>query len=227
MKKTTIIFLTLFVVGAGSSLLFMNCEKKEPDQISVRLKWKHQTQFAGIYIAAKEGFYKDENLSVKIDPIDLNKQVTFEYVLEGINDFAIGAADEIIKARSEGKLVKALAVIYKLNPMCYMSKAELGIKSPNDLIGKTVALSPGQGILLYETMMARMGIDRTKIKEVKQTAWDTFELLESGADVTSVYVINNCAEARLAGIEVNTILPFEYGVAFYADVLLTTDTLIT
>jgi len=61
----------------------------EPAHVSVRLKWMHQTQFAGIYVADQEGYYAEEGLIVEIEPIDLERQVTTEYVLSGENDFAM------------------------------------------------------------------------------------------------------------------------------------------
>lgn len=103
------------------SALFTACKSSkptpEPDQVSVRLKWLHQTQFAGIYVADQEGYYAQEGLVVKIDPIDLEQQITLEYVLSGENDFAIAAADELIIARNEGQpSVRAIAVIFKITP---------------------------------------------------------------------------------------------------------------
>jgi NitT/TauT family transport system substrate-binding protein len=38
------------------------------EKVSVRLKWLHQAQFAGYYVAKEKGFYKEEGLDVTINP---------------------------------------------------------------------------------------------------------------------------------------------------------------
>ena len=221
-QKISPIIIVLLVLTGG---LLVSCNQPAtppPDEVSVRLKWLHQTQFAGIYVAEQEGYYADENLKVRIDPVDLDNQVTLNYILNGENDIGIGAAEEMIIARSQGKPVKAVAVIFKLNPLTYISLKKTGIKSPNDFIGKTVALSPGQGTYLYEAMMGQLGIDRSQINEVEMTTFDIFECLNT-ADVCSHYATNGLARANYEGTDAAAIWPSDYGVPFYADVIFTTD----
>ncbi len=194
----------------------------EPAHVSVRLKWLHQTQFAGIYVADQEGYYAEEGMVVEIEPIDLERQVTTEYVLNGENDFAIGAADEMIIARDEGQPVRALAVIFRIAPLVYVAPAKAGINTPFDLVGKTVALSPGQGTYLYEAMMGQLDIDRSQINEIDMTVWDVYECWET-ADICAHYATNGLARAKYDGVEATAIWPSDYGVPFYADVIFTTD----
>ena len=194
----------------------------EPAHVSVRLKWMHQTQFAGIYVADQEGYYAEEGLSVEIEPIDLERQVTTEYVLSGENDFAIGAAEEMIIARAEQEPVCALAVIFRIAPLVYLAPAKAGINTPFDLVGKTVALSPGQGTYLYEAMMGQLDIDRSQINEIDMTVWDIYECWET-ADICAHYATNGLARAKYDGVETTAIWPSDYGVPFYADVIFTTD----
>lgn len=35
-----------------------------PDQVNLQLKWVHQAQFAGFYVAETQGFFKEENIEV-------------------------------------------------------------------------------------------------------------------------------------------------------------------
>jgi len=198
---------------------------EEPDQVSIRLKWEHQGQFAGVYVADQEGYYAEENLDVTIEPLDMDRQVTTEYVMNGENDFALGAPEEMIIAHDEGKPVQAVAVIYKIVPLVYMTPAETGIKSPHDFPGSTVALSPGQGTYLYEAIMGALSIDRSQIDEIDMPSWNIVECWE-GADVCPGYAISDIPYAEHEGISVQAIWPGEYGVPFYGDVLFTTDTFI-
>ena len=36
------------------------------DTVTLQLKWHHQFQFAGYYVALEKGYYRDEGLDVKI-----------------------------------------------------------------------------------------------------------------------------------------------------------------
>lgn len=217
---------SLFVALLLTSWLLTACNPSmptpEPATVSVRLKWMHQTQFAGIYVAEQEGYYAEEGLTVEIDPIDLDRQITTEYVLSGENDIAIGAADEMIIARSEEQPVRAIAVIFRIAPLVYIAPTEAGINSPADLVGKTVALSPGQGTYLYEAMMRQQNIDRSQINEIEMTAWDIYECWET-ADACAHYATNGLARANHDGVGATAIWPNDYGVPFYADVLFATD----
>ena len=194
----------------------------KPGQVSVRLKWVHQTQFAGIYVAEQEGYYAEEGLAVELEPIDLDRQITLQYVLAGENDIAIAAAEELIIARSEGRPVRAIAVIFRLTPLVYAAPKEAGINKPADLAGKTVGLSPGQGTYLYEAMMGQLDIDRSQINEVEVTTWDLYECWQT-ADICAVYATSGLARANYDGVEATALWPSDYGVPFYADVIFTTD----
>lgn len=46
-------------------LLQASCQQAEPlDQVTLQLKWIHQAQFAGYYLAQENGYYAAENLQV-------------------------------------------------------------------------------------------------------------------------------------------------------------------
>jgi len=176
-------------------------------------------------VADQEGYYAEENLDVTIEPLDMDRQVTTEYVLNGENDFALGAPEELIIHRGEGEPVKAVAVIYKIVPLVYITPQETGIQSPHDFPGHTVALSPGQGTYLYEAIVGALDIDREQINEIDMPSWDVLECWEA-AEVCPGYAINDIPYAERNGISVQAIWPGEYGVPFYGDVLFTTDTFI-
>jgi NitT/TauT family transport system substrate-binding protein len=213
----------MIVLLAGALLVACGSQPTpEPDQVSVQLKWLHQTQFAGFYLAEQEGYYATENLAVTLLPLDLNRQITYEYVLAGEADFGVGAAEEMIVARSEGHPVRAVAVIFRIAPLVYIAPEEAGIRTPNDLIGKTVALSPGQGTYLYEAMMGRLGIDRSQINEIQATTFDIYECWKT-ADACAHYATNGLAQTNYDGVGATAIWPGDYGVPFYADVIFTTD----
>jgi NitT/TauT family transport system substrate-binding protein len=216
----------LLVLLLTSGLLTAcSSSKSEPDQVSVRLKWLHQAQFAGLYVAQQEGYYDDENLAVTFDTVDFGQQISTDKVLAGENDFGIAAAEEIVIARSEGKPVRALAVIFRISADVLLVTPELGIQSPYDFVGQKVALSPGGPTIIYTAMMEQLGIDRSQIEEIAVTTWDLWECWEV-APVCPNYATNGPVILDLSGEDYTLIWPSDYGISWYGDVLFTTDQMI-
>jgi len=200
-------------------------KKTELIPVSIELKWLHQAQFAGNYVAKERDLYQKEGLDVTLVPFSFEnpviKAVTDKKVM-----FGITGADELLLARASGAPLKAIAVIYKINPVCAYTLKTSGIIKPQDFIGKTVGIeraSDGTDVnigILYSAMISKLGIDRSKIKEVT-IGYDPTELLNGETDVSTGYIINEPNQAIMKGYEVNTILMADYGVNMYADVIFT------
>ena len=192
-------------------------------EITVELKWLHQAQFAGNYVAVKKGYYAAQGLNVTLVPFSYETP-TIDAVVHGNATFGITGADELVIARSKGLPLKA--VIYKINPVCAYSLQKSGITTPQDFIGKMVGLEGGLTTtnvnILYFAMMSKLGINRSQIHEVS-IGYDATELLNGTTNVSTGYIINEPYQVMLAGYEVNTILMADYGVNMYADVLFTTE----
>jgi len=213
--------LLVAVLAAGIVLLpgYLQKEKpKESQEIKIKLAWLHQAQFAGLYVAKEKGYYAKEGLDATILPFSF-EDPTIDAVAKGNAVFGIVGADELVLARAKGLPIKAFAVIYKTNPVCAYSLKTSGITKPQDFIGKTVGLQRETNVeYLYYAMMAKLGINRSQIKEVT-IGYDATELLNGTTDVSTGYIINEPHQAIEAGNEVNTILMADYGVNMYADVL--------
>jgi ABC-type nitrate/sulfonate/bicarbonate transport system substrate-binding protein len=203
-------------------LFSAGCTKKDPEKITVKLKWLHQAQFAGNYVAKEKGFYEEEGLDVTLLPFSFDDP-TIDAVANGEATFGITGADELIFARSKGIPIKAFAVIYQVNPVCAYSIKESGILKPQDFIGRTVGLEQGTNVdTLYYVMMSRLGIDRSNINEIP-IGYDATELLAGETDISTGYIINEPHQVIESGKEVNTILMADYGANMYADVLFATE----
>ncbi|MEA3458261.1 MAG: ABC transporter substrate-binding protein, partial [Candidatus Thermoplasmatota archaeon] len=64
-KSYLFIFFVLVLLISGC---IQNIEENELQEITVKLKWLHQAQFAGNYVANEKGFYADEGLKVNLVP---------------------------------------------------------------------------------------------------------------------------------------------------------------
>jgi ABC-type nitrate/sulfonate/bicarbonate transport system substrate-binding protein len=221
--KNKILF-CLISMGLMIVLFFSGCVETsdELQEITVKLKWLHQAQFAGNYVAVEKGYYADEGLKVSLISFSF-EDPTIDSVANGQAVFGITGADELVLARSRGLPLKAFAVIYQINPVCAYSLKESNITKPQNFIGKTVGLERGTNVdLLYFAMMSKLGINRSQINEIS-IGYDATELLNGTTDVSTGYIINEPHQAIESGYEVNTILMADYGVNMYADVLFATE----
>ena len=206
MKKKLI---GLISIGLMLALLISGCveeESEELQKITVRLKWLHQAQFAGNYVANEKGFYEKHG-------IEITELLPFDFVNWPIDkvenkevDFGITGGDELVLAKILGKAdhTKAIAVIFKTNPVCLYSLKESDITKPQDFVGKTVGIeraADGKDInvgILYKAMMAKLGINISDVNEIT-IGYDATELLAGTTDVSSGYVINEPHQAIEAG----------------------------
>jgi NitT/TauT family transport system substrate-binding protein len=211
-------------------ILVVSCtvEESKPKNlqpVSVRLKWLHQAQFAGMYVAKEKKIYQEEGLNVTLNSYDYVHR-PIEYLAEGKNVFGVIGADELLIEREKGIPVKAVAVIYKKNPVVLYSLKSSGINMPEQLIGKRIGIEKSGNVeYMYRAMLFNTGINSSRVKEIP-IGYDDTELINNITDVSTGYLINEPQLAIEKGYEVNMMLPEEYGVHMYADVIVTTEDMI-
>ncbi len=237
-KMKTIVRITAMMLLAIP--LLAACEPQEvkppPDKVTVQLKWVHQAQSAGFYLAQEKGYYAAENIAATFleggPGID-----NIEKVVTGQADFGMVSPIGIILGRSQGKPVVAIAAIYRRNPTVFVSLADSGIERPADFLGRTVALSDHESMIMlksimkrygkihFESMMKKLNLDIWKITIVPfQYDFSTFYSRE--ADITEAYITGGLIRMRQKGYKVNLIWPGDYGVHVYGDTLITSDKMI-
>ena len=228
MKKTisvavvvAIILMTGMVTGCGSAEV-----KKLPDEVTVQLKWIHQAQFAGLYVAEKKGFYAEENIDVILIPggPEITDGIIPDLV-KGNSEFAITSGDRLLKARSEGKPVIAIAAIFQRNPYVYLSLKESGIERPRALEGKKLMVAP-DGEILHAAMLQRLAIDPNTIEVIIPYERDVTPLITGQIDAHMVYRTGTGLAFDERGYELNVIWVEDYGIRGYGDTIVATEQLI-
>jgi NitT/TauT family transport system substrate-binding protein len=198
--------------------------EKPPDEVSVQLKFVHQAQFAGFYVAQERGYYADENIEVTFIEGGPGIEAA-EQVITGQADFGVDAPEDVLMQRSQGKPVVAIAVIYRRNPLVFVALADSGIERPSDFLGRTVAIAACDGELQLEAMLKRLGLDINQV-EIIPFSYDYDSFYNGEVDVTIGYATGGLIRIRQQGYQVNVIWPSDYVVHLYADTLITTDEMI-
>lgn len=225
----------LTIALGGSAILvfiFFNLERQgvkntsELRKVTVQLKWKHQAQFAGIYVAKEKGFYESAGLDVNIQRGGPDRP-PIARVLSGEAEFGVAGADDVLVAISEEKPIKAIAAIYQESPVVYFALKESGIKTPQDFIGKRVGVRKGTGTYYtYVAMLSNLGIDQNTVTEVPADTSEITLLLDKKVDVLPGFRTNEPKVVERMGYEINLIKPEEFGIDIYADMLVTTQGII-
>jgi NitT/TauT family transport system substrate-binding protein len=206
-------------------IVLASCRQERPPlrDVTLGLSWVHQAQFCGPYHADQHGLYAAEGLRVAFLPADTNHDPMDEF-LAGKYDVVIAQPEALIIARQKGHRVKAVAATYRIHPLIYMALASSGIQRPHDFRGKTVGVAYSEKLLLL-AMLRKLGIDPGELRIVQRA--HGIEGLQRGEyDVEAGWVTGELIEARNAGLAVNVIAPYDYGITFYADVLVVRESLI-
>jgi len=229
-QKIAIIIIFLEIFGGGYYVWTKkyNQQRTTPatlEQITVQLKFFHQAQFAGIYTADQEGFYKEQGIQATIMPFSGSIE-PIEALKNGQAQFAVLGASEVIKARSQNIPIKAIAVIYKINPVVAYTFKSSGITKPQQFIGKKIGIENTEDIqMIYGIAMDKINMNRNNIKEIS-IGFEGKELIDGTVDVATGYSMNEPYQAMKTGKDVQIFLMADYGAKLYADVIVTTDTLI-
>lgn len=198
------------------------------ESVTVQLKWTHQAQFAGFYVALDKGYYGEENLDVRLLPGGKDINIA-QAIAGGQADFGVLAAEDILINRSKGLPLKAIATIYRHNAVVFLSKADSGITRPQHFLGKTIAVASQGGATEFQiqlvAMMKNLELD---ISQMHLVPYDPeYEGFYNGSvDITAAYLTGGLITIRKKGISPNLIWPGDYRVQFYSDTIATTDRMI-
>jgi ABC-type nitrate/sulfonate/bicarbonate transport system substrate-binding protein len=207
-------------VVAILALLLGACQPStpEPDQVTLQLNWTHEAVFAGYYVAQAQGFYEGENLAVTIREGGMGIDAT-QLLVSGEADFAVFAFDEYKQTMEAENRPIAVMAVQQLPPNVLLALSDSGIRSPQDLVGRRVAVKNEVWRQIIHDLLDAVGVDAADIVEV-DVEWDAIEKLYDGkVDVWTGYVHDEPTEARMAGYDVNLIFTADYGVGVYGDLL--------
>ena len=203
---------------------------KSPEEVKLQLKWVHQAQFAGFYMAQEKGHYAKEN--IKVTFLEGGQGIdSSESVISGKAYFGVVAPEDVLIKRSQGAPLTAIAAIYRRSAVVYLSMADSGIIRPADLLGKKVAAAGTAGAIRdfefqFYALMKKLGLDSKKLKIVTYDP-DYVTFYKGEVDVTAAFATGGLIKMRQKGLKLNLIWPSDYGIHFYSDSLATTDRLIS
>jgi len=183
-------------------------------RITFQLDWVAETTFVGVY-RAKERLVKEgiDLVIVEGKGADLSAQT----VGAGASGWiGISSAPATAINRSNGVPVKTVAVLYQYSNSVIYSLERKPIRTPRDLVGKTIGLVPGSvTVAEYEALLKVNNIDRSTITEVT-AGFDPSPLLSGKIDALMTYGESTPVELRAQGLPIVTMAVKDFGVKMYA-----------
>jgi NitT/TauT family transport system substrate-binding protein len=193
-----------------------------PTKVTLAMGYIPSVQFAPFYVAQARGYFRDAGLDV-----------TFRYGFEsdllklvGTNElqFMIGSGEEVILGRSQGLPVRYVMRWYRRFPVVLLAKTDKGIKTPADLVGKTVGISmlSGASYVAWEALVYASGLDASKVNLQVIGFTQAATISQGRVDAALDYVVNGPVQLRLAGQDV-TVIPVSDFVDLPSNGIITND----
>ena len=192
--------------------------------LAMQAAWINDAEFAGYFVALDNGYYAAEGLDLTYlsGGPDVIPEST---IIAGKADLALTTPDTTVKAIAEqGAKFKIIGAQYQKNPIGIVSLAAKPIKSPQDLIGKTLAVPP-VNVISVEAMLKLNNIDKAQLNIVPY-AYDPTPLIKGEIDASLDFTTNVPYTIKQAGPEAVSFLLYDFGFTIFNDtVVVTEDTL--
>ena len=205
-----------FGAAAGAALAGSRSALAE-SPLSMQAAWINDAEFTGYFVAIDNGYYKAEGLELTYLPGGPDV-IPEGSIIAGKADLALTTPDTTMQAIvNQGAKFKIIGAQYQKNPIGIVSLASKPIKTPQDLIGKTLAVPP-VNVISVDAML--------KLNNIVPYAYDPTPLIKGEIDASLDFTTNVPYTIKQAGPEVISFLLYDFGFTIFNDtVVVTEDTL--
>lgn len=153
-----VVALIVFVAGVSAHA---------QDAVSLRLNWYLGGLHVPFYYGKDKGFYKEEGIDLTINE-GRGSGNTAQVVAAGSDTFGLADSSSLITTAAKGADIKSVMSLLNSTGFSVVSLASAGIKTPKDLEGKSLAVSPGDPLgQLFRALAAHNKLDMNTIKFVQ------------------------------------------------------------
>jgi NitT/TauT family transport system substrate-binding protein len=180
--------------------------------VSLRLSWIKNTEFAGVFAAMEKGYYKDEGINLSVNPSAQNLPEV-QAVAGKTDTIGLSGGASLFLARAQGVPVKAFGATFQKGPGCFLWKEGSGIKGIADFKGKKI----GHQQTARASTEAMLTINNLKVDDVTlvPVGFDVQPLLTGQVDVLTGLVTNQVLALEGAGEKIGYAPYADLGFAFY------------
>src|SRR2546421_12952621 len=161
------------------------------DKVVLLLNWYTYSEHAPFYLGKERGYFEQEGIDLDIQE-GRGSGVTVQAVAAGTATFGYADVPTMIKAAAKGAPVTAVGVALQTSPMSVMGFAEKNIRKPEDIKGKTVAITPADSMTqIWPLFLKKTGLKETDFTTVAGDAQTKLNAVINGqADLLLGYVMD-------------------------------------
>jgi len=182
-----------------------------PTPIRLPMGYIANVQFAPFYVAVEKGYFAQEGIQLSFDYSFETNGV--QLVGAGQLPFALVSGEQVPLARAQGLPVVMIAQWYQRYPIAIFARTEKGIRSPQDLRGKTVGLPGffGASYVGFKALLYATGIPEEEVRAVDLGGFTQVAAVKEGkVDAAVGYINNEPLVLRRAGLDVTVIDVADY-----------------
>jgi len=206
--------IVLALAAAASLALPGAVGAQAKDKVVLLLNWYTYSEHAPFYLGKERGYYDQEGIDLDIQE-GRGSGVTVQAVAAGTATFGYADVPTMMKAASKGAPVVAVGVALQTSPMSVMGFSEKNIRKPEDIKGKTVAVTPGDSMSqIWPLFMKKTGLKEGDFKQVAGDAQTKLNaVMNNQADLLLGYVMDQAIKLTDATKKPVTPIRFaDYGV---------------
>lgn len=213
-------FISLAAAGAALPLSSRLAGAQGLTPLTLQAAWINDAEFAGYFLAIDKGYYAAEGLDLTY--LSGGPDVIPESSLIASKaDVALTTPDTTVLAiATQGAPFKIIGAQYQKNPIGIVSLASNPIRTPQDLVGKTLAVPP-VNVVSVEAMLKISGVDRAAVNIVPY-AYDPTPLIKGEIDASLDFTTNVPFTIKQAGPDAESFLLYDFGFTIFNDTVVTT-----
>lgn len=162
-------------------------------------------QYAPFYVAIERDYFAEAGFEIEFDYSFETDGVAL--VGAGEVPFAIVSAEQVLLARAQGLPVVFVAAWYNNSPVAIIAKADSGIETPQDLVGRRVGLPGlfGGNYIALRALLAEFSISESDLT-LDSIGFNQVQALAADQEEAVVGFVNNePVQLEAEGFDVNVI----------------------
>lgn len=168
-----------FLLACAVALLPGFALAQPADKAVLMLNWYVYGEHAPFVAGALKNYYKEEGIDLEIQE-GRGSGVTIQAVAAGTVTFGFADVSVMIRAATKGAPVKSVGVLVQRTPGAVIAP-EGKIKSPQDLAGKTIAITPGDAVTpFWPLYLKKIGVAESSVRTVAGDAQTKLNAVVNG-----------------------------------------------
>lgn len=197
----------------AAALMLAATSAMAAEKITMQMNWTADSAHLGFAMAQAEGIYTAYDLDVTLVE-GRGSSVAAQFVATGQVEIGYADTGAILGVASKGAPIKIISTIWKSGQFGIQFLADSGISTPQDLIGKKLAVSPGSAMMpLIPVFLKANGISESDVEIVSATESAFLGLLTAKrVDAVSQTPENIVVPLAAQGIEAGNMYFYDNGV---------------